>query len=174
MFLIPDARNVFPFLLEEELIAQGANFSGGERYLEKVSVDGKLVTGQNPWSVWDVAESMIKQLGFEVRPREVTAEEHSVDILSVYEKNGFSTALSHMQSILNTSGTSVDKLLIAMHGVVSVMDWDFPKTLDLLRLLHHAAKDDASAGRQNIRSSDYYSRIAFISKYKTSAYNNIS
>ncbi|NKB35842.1 MAG: type 1 glutamine amidotransferase domain-containing protein [Gammaproteobacteria bacterium] len=174
LFLIPDARNVFPFLLEEELIAQGANFSGGERYLEKVSVDGKLVTGQNPWSVWQVAESMIKQLGFEARPRQVTAEENSVDILSVYEEDGFSTALSHMRSILHTSESSVDKLLIAMHGLVSVMEWDFPKTLDLLRLLHHAAKGDVSAGRQNIHSSDFFSRIAFTSKYMSSGNYDIA
>ncbi len=174
LFLIPDARSVFPFLLEEELLAQGANFSGGERYLEKVSVDGKLVTGQNPWSVWKVAESMVKQLGYEVRPRQITAEEHSVDILSTYEKNGYSIALTRMQSILESSGNSVDKLLIAMHSIVSVMDWDLLKSIDLLRLLHHAGKAESTAGRHNIRASDYVSRIAYMSENNSSGRNDIS
>lgn len=174
LFLIPEARKLFPFLLEDELLAQGADFSGAEPYLEKVSVDGKLVTGQNPWSVWKVAESMVSQLGYDVRPRPITAEEHSITILSTYERKGYSLALTHMQNILESSGKSVDKLLIAMHSIVSLMDWNLLKTFDLLRLLHHAGKADIIANRQNSRSPDFALRVSQMSEVYFSGRKDIS
>jgi len=65
LLLIPEANSIFPFLLEDKLIAQGASFNSGSMYLDKISHDKNLVTGQNPWSVWSVAETVIKQLGEE-------------------------------------------------------------------------------------------------------------
>ncbi|MGI9543697.1 MAG: type 1 glutamine amidotransferase domain-containing protein, partial [Cyclobacteriaceae bacterium] len=47
LFLIPEAKDVFPFLLQEKLTENGARFSEGIMYLNQVSQDGKLVTGQN-------------------------------------------------------------------------------------------------------------------------------
>ncbi len=61
LLLIAEAKSIFPFLLQDKMIEQGANFNEGSMYLEKVSHDMNLITGQNPWSTWKVAKSMIKQ-----------------------------------------------------------------------------------------------------------------
>jgi len=51
LLLIPDAKEVFPFLLQNKLVEQGANFDAGHVYLANMAQDGNLITGQNPWSV---------------------------------------------------------------------------------------------------------------------------
>lgn len=50
LLLIPEAKSIFPFLLQDKLAAQGAQFNEGAMYLEKISHDENLITGQNPWS----------------------------------------------------------------------------------------------------------------------------
>jgi len=44
------ATNIVPFLLEDKLIERGALFEKTEIWQEKVVVDGRLITGQNPAS----------------------------------------------------------------------------------------------------------------------------
>lgn len=53
---------VVPFLVEDELIALGANYSKGADWAPYVVEDGKLVTGQNPASSENVAQALLKQL----------------------------------------------------------------------------------------------------------------
>jgi putative intracellular protease/amidase len=137
LFLIPNAIQIFPFLLQDKLEAQGATFNGGHRYLEQVSQDGNLVTGQNPWSTWAMAESMITQMGYTPKLRVITPEENAVKILSSYESAGYSAAKTSLEAMIQEA-KSLDRTLIAMHSIVSVMDWDFGKSYDLIRLLNHA------------------------------------
>ncbi|MBT7952696.1 MAG: type 1 glutamine amidotransferase domain-containing protein [Gammaproteobacteria bacterium] len=139
LFLIPEARNIFPFLLEDKLVSNGANFNPGPRYLEQISVDGNLVTGQNPWSVWKLAEAMITQLGYTPVARNTTAEENSIDILYAYETRGFKEARELLQNMQSGTDSSVDKTLIAMHSIVALMDWELIKIIDLLRLLNNTS-----------------------------------
>jgi len=138
LFLIPEARNIFPFLLEEKLVSQGANFNEGPRYLEQISIDENLVTGQNPWSVWKLAEAMVAQLGYTPVKREITAEENSINILHAYETRGFGAARNLLENMSASPEQSIDRTLIAMHSIVALMDWEFIKIIDLLRLLNNA------------------------------------
>ena len=55
-------EKVVPFLLETELKARGANFTGADLWQANVIVDGGLVTGQNPASAYGVGEEMVKLL----------------------------------------------------------------------------------------------------------------
>ena len=135
LFLIPEAREVFPFLLEDELVESGAVFRAGPRYLEQVSNDDRLITGQNPWSVWSLADTTIRELGYEPVAREITAEENSVSVLRAYEVEGFTAAHTLLRQFQVEPGQSVDRLLIAMHGIVAIMDWQLIKLVQLLRLL---------------------------------------
>jgi len=57
-----DLTNVVPFLIEDEFIAQGANFRKGPDWASFVVEDGTLITGQNPASSEGVAKALIKQL----------------------------------------------------------------------------------------------------------------
>lgn len=54
--------DVVPFLLEDELIKRGADFQKTDNWAIKVSVDGRLVTGQNPASATAVGEALLEQL----------------------------------------------------------------------------------------------------------------
>lgn len=53
-----------PFLLEDELKKNGANFHKAEQpWGEKVVVDGLLISGQNPASAKGVGEAILKAIG---------------------------------------------------------------------------------------------------------------
>ncbi|TXK64311.1 type 1 glutamine amidotransferase domain-containing protein [Alkalisalibacterium limincola] len=129
LFLIPEARDRFPFLLQDELIAHGATFHEAPMYLGHTIVDGRLVSGQNPWSTWEVAETMIRVLGHEPLPREVTPEEVSVSLLHVYRREGLGAAIA-----LKREAPRADKRLLLMHAVVAAMQWELRSAWQLQRL----------------------------------------
>lgn len=54
--------DVIPFMLEDELIKQGAVFSKEKPFQKYVVSDGNIVTGQNPASASGVAQKMIEIL----------------------------------------------------------------------------------------------------------------
>ncbi|RXJ74042.1 type 1 glutamine amidotransferase domain-containing protein [Veronia nyctiphanis] len=99
LLLIPDAKEVFGQLLQTSLVEKGAKFSAGAMYLNNVEVDGNVITGQNPWSVWTMAEATIEQLGYTPKQRTVTAEENTLAILSTYHQNGSEQALRFAKSL---------------------------------------------------------------------------
>ena len=137
LFLIPDAESIFPFLLESQLVSRGAQFNEGIMYLKKVSVDGKIVTGQNPWSTWEMAERMVEKLGYEPKPREHTPDENTIDVLYAYEMNGYAEAKTEIMK-LTEGGIKMNRTLLAMHGIVSAMQWEIGKAINLIRLLAYA------------------------------------
>lgn len=61
-------ETVVPFLLETQLIERGAKFEKAGLWQEKVVVDGRLVTGQNPASATKVGEELLKVLQATSRP----------------------------------------------------------------------------------------------------------
>ncbi len=130
LFLIPDAKEIFPFLLEDKLIAQGAQFQAGTTYLEKVTQDGKLITGQNPWSVWTLAEKVVAELGYQPKPREKTPEEHAIALLMTYDANGFDAAKNELKQ----KPEAYQRILVVMHSVLAFMQFDIGKGIDLLSL----------------------------------------
>ena len=141
LLLIPDAKEVFGFLLQDKLIEQGANFDAGYVYLDNMVQDGNLVTGQNPWSVWSVAEAMIEQLGYLPVKRQVTAEENTINILITYENEGIQQAKAKITSLLANDEQSFDRILLAVHTMVYGMQWEIGKSIDMLRLLSFANND---------------------------------
>ncbi|MEP0357257.1 type 1 glutamine amidotransferase domain-containing protein [Paraglaciecola sp.] len=128
LFLIPDAQTIFPFLLQDKLSERGANFQLGETYLEKVVQDGQLITGQNPWSVWTLAEKTIEALGYDPIPREITAEENSIQLLTLYKQEGYKSA----RSFVNNNNLKYQQVLIVMHSIVAFMKMNLSEGLDLL------------------------------------------
>jgi putative intracellular protease/amidase len=53
---------VVPFLLEDELKKHAKAYEAAEPWAEKVVVDGKLITGQNPASAKPLAEAVLKAI----------------------------------------------------------------------------------------------------------------
>jgi putative intracellular protease/amidase len=138
LLLISDAREIFPFLLQDKLVEKGAEFNEGAMYLNNVTRDGNLVTGQNPWSTWAVAESIIEQLGYEAKPRKITAEENAVQVLKVYESEGYNQAKIVVDEFCSRNKTSVDRELLAVHSLLSAYRLKLQKSVNLIRLLRYS------------------------------------
>ena len=130
LILIPDAKDIFPFLLEDRLIEQGARFQAGFSYLEKVSQDGKLITGQNPWSVWTMAEMVIEELGYEPKARIRTPEEFSVELLITYQKHGLEAAKEELRK----QPESYQEIQIIMHAMLAFMQFEIGNGFNILSL----------------------------------------
>lgn len=144
LFLIPDAETIFPFLLQDELEKRGAQFSDGTMYLENVSHDGNIITGQNPWSTWALAEKMIMQLGVELKPRNKTPEELAIKVLVAYEDEGVKSAKRTIDQFYSTEVEELNRTLLAMHAIVATMQGRVGKTVSLIRLLSYAKKQSDS------------------------------
>ncbi|GAA0877572.1 hypothetical protein GCM10009119_05400 [Algoriphagus jejuensis] len=137
LFLIKNARELLPFLLQDKLTERGAVFAEGALYLENVIVDGNLVTGQNPWSTWATAEAMVTQLGYEPKERQKTASENAVRILAVYENKGYGDAKLVIEELSSAEKQEISRQLIAMHALVAVMQGELKKGLGIIGLLRY-------------------------------------
>ncbi|MEM1003515.1 MAG: type 1 glutamine amidotransferase domain-containing protein, partial [Bacteroidota bacterium] len=100
LLLIKDAETIFPFLLQDKITEQGAHFNEGPMYLMQVSHDNNVITGQNPWSTWELAEAMVSQLGYQPKNRDITDEENAVRVLSVYNSSGKGQAKELMTKLV--------------------------------------------------------------------------
>lgn len=138
LFLIKDAKSIFPFLLQDKLTENGAAFDEGHLYLGKVSEDGNLVTGQNPWSTWEVAEAVVKKLGYEPKRRIKTGEENSVVVLNILEDHGYDKARELITELRSVKQLPLNRELIAVHSIVAAMQWDLIKAIKIIGLLKHA------------------------------------
>lgn len=133
LMLIPEAEEIFPFLLQSKLTEQGANFQQGTAYLERVVQDGKLITGQNPWSVWMLAELVVEELGYQPKQRTRTPEEHSIDLLITYNQHGYDAASEQM----SVQPQSYQMVTLLMHGIFAFMQGEISKGTDILSLANH-------------------------------------
>ena len=131
LFLMRDARERFPALLQDVLAGEGAEFVEGGLYLDNVVVDGRLVTGQNPWSTWSLAEAMVTALGHTPTLRERSREEQAVAVLLAYQQED-SEAAHAMKAQL----PQADKRLLLMHALVAGMQRRWGDAWRLQRLAH--------------------------------------
>ncbi|BCD99187.1 type 1 glutamine amidotransferase domain-containing protein [Marinagarivorans cellulosilyticus] len=140
LFLMPSAKEVFPFLLESELKRRNARFFAGPLYLDNIVTDGKLITGQNPWSVWRTADAMISALGYTPVSRAITSQERAINVLMAYQDGGNPVA----QQVIDVSSKScvncLDGNLIVMHALVAALQGKIGKTIDLIALARRAKK----------------------------------
>jgi putative intracellular protease/amidase len=136
LFLIPDAADVFPFLLEDRLRESGAAVITGQPYLENIVVTDGLVTGQNPWSVYATAEAMVAQLGFTPVPRTTTGDENTVDVLKRYHEAGKVAARESIDAFI-AKDSALNRNLLIIHGLVAAMQWEIKSALELLVLAQH-------------------------------------
>jgi putative intracellular protease/amidase len=122
------------FMLQDQLSHQAAQYSEGPMYLKHVVTSGNVITGQNPWSTWQVAEQMVAALGHEPIFRRITTEEASVEILLSYRARGRQAALQTQTQQMQARQVVRDKKLILMHAVVAAMDGKLGDALALARL----------------------------------------
>ena len=106
-------------------------------YLENVVEDGQLVTGQNPWSTWKLAETMVRKMGIEPKKRTITPDEHAVQVLSRFETKGYGSA-EELITELADNQREMNRTLLAMHSIIAAMQWKVGKSLQLVWLVRHA------------------------------------
>jgi putative intracellular protease/amidase len=71
----------FPFKLEDKLKSRGAIFKQTDFMLSKVTVSGKFVTGQNPFSTPKLAEEVVKLLAIQPVKRTLYKDEKSAYLI---------------------------------------------------------------------------------------------
>ena len=145
LLLIKDAKSIFPFLLQDKMIEQGANFNEGTMYLEKISHDKNLITGQNPWSTWKMAELMIKQMGYTPKYRQRTDEENAVKVLSAYRTMGKQKAKQMIEIMMIKEKKPVDRVLIAKHSIIAAMKGEVGHFINMIRLVAFAKKCESKS-----------------------------
>ena len=116
LFLIKDARVRFPYLLQDRLREKGAHYVEGPMYVDTTVVDGRLVTGQNPWSTWSTAEAMVRALGHAPVARAPGRDELAVQVLAAYHRDGIDAART-----ARAARPDADKRLLLMHALVAGM-----------------------------------------------------
>ncbi|MEM9679609.1 MAG: type 1 glutamine amidotransferase domain-containing protein [Bacteroidota bacterium] len=145
LLLIEDAKSIFPFLLQDKMIAQGANFIEGPMYLENISHDNNLITGQNPWSTWKLAERMIIQLGYTPKHRDLTDEENAAQVLSIYKAHGIKNAKHTIETLIIKEHQPVNRVLIAKHSIIAAMQGNIGDFSNLIRMVSFAKKCESKA-----------------------------
>jgi putative intracellular protease/amidase len=105
-------KSEFPFMLEDKLKARGVKFERSEAMLPQVTVDGRLITGQNPYSTTLLAEETVKALGIKPVKRELYQDERSMQLLKRALKGD--TAWARQEIYNNTK--LYDTQLIAVYG----------------------------------------------------------
>lgn len=102
----------FPVLLEDGLRGAGAQFSAAPMMLSHVVSDGRLVTGQNPYSTPAAAEAVVRAMGLTPKPRLPWQDERSIALIdAVIAGKG-----AEAQTRLGADKASYDVPLIAMWG----------------------------------------------------------
>jgi len=71
----------FPFLLEDAMRARGAVWQEAALMMPQVVVDGRLITGQNPFSTPALAEAIVSALGRQPVARQPFKEESSMHLV---------------------------------------------------------------------------------------------
>lgn len=102
----------FPFLLESELRRLGAAFTEAPIMLTHVSVDGRVVTGQNPYSVAAAAEAVVQALGKQPLAREPWADERSLGLVAA----AISGDIAPLEAALAGDQGAIDVPLVAIWG----------------------------------------------------------
>lgn len=101
----------FPFQLETQLKAQGAQFVQDGLMLNQVSIDGRVITGQNPFSTTDTAKAMVKKLGLALKDQPKFQDDETILLVERYFADS-QAASTHY----TTHSEQYDTMLLAMFG----------------------------------------------------------
>lgn len=132
LVLMPDAARRFNGLLQDKLQQSGAIFVEGPRYLPHLVQDGQLLTAQNPWSVWMLAQATVQALGVEPRPRAPSAEERTMQLLLTLHHQGLAGATQQIPVLLQQG--PLQRNLVLTMALVAGMAEEWSNMLLLLRL----------------------------------------
>jgi putative intracellular protease/amidase len=102
----------FPFLLESELRRVDARFSDAPIMLPHVVTDGRIITGQNPFSVAAASDAVVAALGRQPVPRTLWADERSLGLVA----QAIAGDTAPLAAALDAGGADIDVPLVAIWG----------------------------------------------------------
>ncbi|QPF76493.1 type 1 glutamine amidotransferase domain-containing protein [Roseateles sp. DAIF2] len=103
----------FPWLLEDQLKTQGARWEEASLMLPKVVVDGRLITGQNPFSTTAMTEAVLRALGRAPQAREPFRDEATMALAQRW----LDGEREPVQALLAANAKAYKMELIAMLGL---------------------------------------------------------
>jgi putative intracellular protease/amidase len=103
----------YPFVLEKRLRAGNAQFHESAMMMVQVSRDGRLVTGQNPFSTSRAVEEVIRALGGTPRPRQPDRDEATILLIGDLLQSRSARAAVEK---LERAPSDYDPKLIAIYG----------------------------------------------------------
>ena len=111
-------KSEFPFLLEDKLKQREGLYERSEAMLPQVSIDGRLITGQNPYSTASLAEEIVKALGATPVKREQYQDERSMQLV----KRALNGEMRWAQQELAANHKLYDLQLIAVYGYYKLIN----------------------------------------------------
>lgn len=102
----------FPFLLEDKLIERGASFVQDGLMLNQVSIDGQLITGQNPFSTVDTAKAMVAALGLTVSELPRFKDDESILLVEQFFSDSSKAKARYL-----ADKSSFDPMLLGISGL---------------------------------------------------------
>ncbi len=102
----------FPFLLESELRRLGAQFSDAPIMLPHVVTDGRIITGQNPFSVAAASDAVVAALGRRPVARTRWADERSLGLVA----EAIAGDTAPLAAAIKAGGDDIDVPLVAIWG----------------------------------------------------------
>jgi putative intracellular protease/amidase len=106
----------FPWLLEDRLKGLGARWEEASMMLPKVVVDGRLITGQNPFSTTAMTEAVLRSLGREPLARAAFQEEATLTLARRW-LDAEPAEQSRIEALLATDAKLYKIELLAMLGL---------------------------------------------------------
>jgi len=110
-------KEEFPFLLEDKLIKRGAKYERSDAMLPQLSIDGQLITGQNPFSTTLLAEQIVKSLGIDLVKRTLYKDEKSMQLV----KKALAGQMDWAREELKQNYATYDTLLVAVYGYYKLL-----------------------------------------------------
>ena len=104
-------RKEFPFEIEPTLRERGALWKEAPLMMPSVAIDGRLLTGQNPFSTGRLADAVLRALGIEPAAREFRKDEASMALAEQAIQGDRSAA-----AVLASAPANYQPELIAMLG----------------------------------------------------------
>lgn len=101
----------FSFQLEEKLKQQGANFVQDGLMLNQVSIDGRIITGQNPFSTADTAKAVVAKLGITPSATLTFKDDETIKLVEAFFENIHAATAQY-----NAAPDAYDTMLLAMFG----------------------------------------------------------
>ena len=107
----------FPFLIEDKVNTLGATFESSAMMLPHITMSGKLLTGQNPYSTNLLATAVVQKLNLRPVTRRPFKDERTISLI----KKALNGQMDWATTALNKNPEHYDFELVAVYGYYGIL-----------------------------------------------------